>query len=423
MNHKVIEIKKGIKLHIINTEKFKTNLLSVFLTTTLNKENVTKNALIPAVLRRGSINMPTQEAISKELEEMYGASFNCGIEKTGDNQVIKFYLEAISDDFLPQKEDLLKKSIEKLIEIAFKPLVENDSFKEEYIKSEKENLKQIIEGKKDNKAQYAMDRCVEIMYKDKPYGLYKYGDIESLEKIQSHDLYEYYLDLISKCKIDIFISGQVDESIKDEISKQLEFVNEREPEYVVNNSESEQKEKREEPEVVSESMDITQGKLVIGLDITEKRENLRYIASVYNSILGGNPMSKLFQNVREKESLAYTAGSVYLKPKNNIFIKCGIEIDNYEKAVEVIKEQLDDMKKGNFSDENIKNAKTNILSTVKFIPDEQDTEITYYFSQELANTNVDFEEYEGKINNVTKEEIVDFANSINVNTIYFLTNK
>lgn len=423
MNHKVIEIKKGIKLHIINTEKFKTNLLSVFLTTTLNKENVTKNALIPAVLRRGSINMATQEAISKELEEMYGASFNCGIEKTGDNQVIKFYLEAISDDFLPQKEDLLKKSIEKLIEIAFKPLVENDSFKEEYIKSEKENLKQIIEGKKDNKAQYAMDRCVEIMYKDKPYGLYKYGDIESLEKIQSHDLYEYYLDFISKCKIDIFISGQVDESIKDEISKQLEFLNEREPEYVVNNSESEQKEKREEPEVVSESMDITQGKLVIGLDITEKRENLRYIASVYNSILGGNPMSKLFQNVREKESLAYTAGSVYLKPKNNIFIKCGIEIDNYEKAVEVIKEQLDDMKKGNFSDENIKNAKTNILSTVKFIPDEQDTEITYYFSQELANTNVDFEEYEGKINNVTKEEIVDFANSINVNTIYFLTNK
>ena len=423
MNHKVIEIKKGIKLHIINTEKFKTNLLSVFLTTTLNKENVTKNALIPAVLRRGSINMPTQEAISKELEEMYGASFNCGIEKTGDNQVIKFYLEAISDDFLPQKEDLLKKSIEKLIEIAFKPLAENDSFKEEYIKSEKENLKQIIEGKKDNKAQYAMDRCVEIMYKDKPYGLYKYGDIESLEKIQSHDLYEYYLDLISKCKIDIFISGQVDESIKDEISKQLEFLNEREPEYVVNNSENEQKEKREEPEVVSESMDITQGKLVIGLDITEKRDNLRYIASVYNSILGGNPMSKLFQNVREKESLAYTAGSVYLKPKNNIFIKCGIEIDNYEKAVEVIKEQLDDMKKGNFSDENIKNAKTNILSTVKFIPDEQDTEITYYFSQELANTNVDFEEYEGKINNVTKEEIVDFANSINVNTIYFLTNK
>lgn len=423
MNYKVIEIKKGIKLHIIKTDKFKTNLLSVFLTTPLKSENITKNALIPAVLRRGTINMPTQEAISKELEDMYGASFNCGIEKTGDNQVIKFYLESISDDFLPQKEDLLKKSISKITEIAFRPLVENDSFKEEYVNSEKENLKQIIEGKKDNKAQYAMDRCVEVMYKDKPYGLYKYGDIESLEKINAKDLYEQYKQLVSNCKIDIFISGNIEETIKDEFEKSLDFLNEREAEYVINNADSEQKEDVKEPNIVSESMDITQGKLVIGLDITGKRENLRYIASVYNSILGGNPTSKLFQNVREKESLAYTASSMYLKPKSNIFIRCGIEIENYEKAVEVIKQQISDMEKGEFSNEDIENAKVNLVSTIKFIPDEQDTEITYYFSQELANTNISSEEYEKRINNVTKEEIVEFAKTVKINTIYFLTNQ
>ncbi len=422
MNYKVIEIKKGIKLHVIKTDKFKTNLLSVFLTTPLDKENLTKNALIPAVLRRGTINMPTQDAISKELENMYGAGFNCGIEKTGDNQVIKFYLESISDEFLPENDNLLKNSISKIIEIAFKPLIENNAFKEEYVKSEKENLKQVIEGKKDNKAQYAMDRCVEIMYKDQPYGLYKYGDIESLDKINAKDLYEQYKNLIGNCKIDIFVSGKIDDTVKDEIEKELEFLNEREPEYVVNNANSEEKSEIKEPNVVSESMDITQGKLVIGLDITGKRENLRYIASVYNSILGGNPMSKLFQNVREKESLAYTAGSVYLKPKSNIFIKCGIEIENYDKAVEVIKKQLEDMANGEFSDEDIKNAKTNIISTIKFIPDEQDTEITYYFSQELANTNINSEEYEKKINNVTKEEIVEFAKLVKINTIYFLTN-
>lgn len=423
MNYKVIEIKKGIKLHIIKTDKFKTNLLSVFLTTPLKSENITKNALIPAVLRRGTINMPTQEAISKALEDMYGASFNCGIEKTGDNQVIKFYLESISDDFLPQKEDLLKKSISKITEIAFRPLVENDSFKEEYVNSEKENLKQIIEGKKDNKAQYAMDRCVEVMYKDKPYGLYKYGDIESLEKINAKDLYEQYKQLVSNCKIDIFISGNIEETIKDEFEKSLDFLNEREADYVINNADSEQKEDVKEPNIVSESMDITQGKLVIGLDITGKRENLRYIASVYNSILGGNPTSKLFQNVREKESLAYTASSMYLKPKSNIFIRCGIEIENYEKAVEVIKQQISDMEKGEFSNEDIENAKVNLVSTIKFIPDEQDTEITYYFSQELANTNISSEEYEKRINNVTKEEIVEFAKTVKINTIYFLTNQ
>lgn len=422
MNHKVIEIKKGIKLHIIKTDKFKTNLLSIFLTTPLDKENITKNALIPAVLRRGSINMPTQEAISKELEEMYGASFNCGVEKTGDNQIIKFYLETISDEFLPQKEDLLKKSIAKIIEIAFNPLTENEVFKEEYVNSEKENLKQIIDGKKDNKAQYAMDRCVEIMYKDKPYGLYKYGSIEQLEEINAENLYEQYKNLVSNCKIDIFVSGNIDENIKEEFEKNLKSLEEREPKYHVNNAESEKKDNISEPNSVSESMDITQGKLVIGLDITETRDNLRYIASVYNSILGGNPMSKMFQNVREKESLAYTAGSTYLKAKNNIFIRCGIEIENYEKAVDVIKKQVTDMENGEFSEDDIKNAKTNILATIKFIPDEQDTEITYYFGQELSNLNISFEEYEQRINKVTKEDIVNFAKTVKINTIYFLTN-
>ncbi len=422
MNYKVMEIKKGIKLHIIKTEKFKTNLLSIFLTTPLDEENITKNALIPAVLRRGTVNMPTQDEISKELEEMYGASFNCGIEKTGDNQVIKFYLETISDDFLPQKEDLLKKSIEKIIEIAFKPVIKNDSFEQKYVESEKENLKQIIEGKKDNKAQYAMDRCVEIMYKNKPYGLYKYGNIEQLENIDAKNLYEQYKNLISKCKIDVFVSGNIDENIKEEIQKDLSFLNEREAEYIINNADSEKKENIEEPNIVTENMDISQGKLVIGLDIIEKRENLRYIASVYNSILGGNPMSKMFQNVREKENLAYTAGSTYLKTKNNIFIRCGIEIENYEKAVEVIKKQLEDMESGEFSEENIKNAKVNILATIKFIPDEQDTELTYYFGQELSNINISFEEYEQKINNVTKEDIVEFAKIVKINTIYFLSN-
>ena len=422
MNHKVIEIKKGIKLHIIKTDKFKTNLLSIFLATPLDKDNITKNALIPAVLRRGSSSMPTLEDISKELEEMYGASFNCGVEKTGDNQIIKFYLETISDEFLPQKEDLLKKSIAKIIEIAFNPLTENGMFKEEYVNSEKENLKQIIEGKKDNKAQYAMDRCVEIMYKDKPYGLYKYGSIEQLDEINAKSLYEQYQDLISNCKIDIFVSGNVDENIKEEFEKNIETLEEREPKYFVNNANSEKKDSMNEPNVVSESMDITQGKLVIGLDITETRDNLRYIASVYNSILGGNPMSKMFQNVREKESLAYTAASSYLKAKSNIFIRCGIEIENYEKAVEVIKKQVEDMANGEFSDDDIKNAKTNILATIKFVPDEQDTEITYYFGQELSNTNIDFEEYEQRINKVTKEDIVDFAKTVKINTIYFLTN-
>ena len=110
MKYKENELKQGIKIHTINTNKFKTNLLAVFLTTELNRKTVTKNALISMLLRRGSKNMSTQEEISKQMEEMYGASFDCGLDKTGDNQVLKFYIEVINDDFLPQNNDeMLKK--------------------------------------------------------------------------------------------------------------------------------------------------------------------------------------------------------------------------------------------------------------------------------------------------------------------------
>ena len=142
MNHLQEKIKEGITLHIIKTEKFKTNLLAVYLTMPLNKETVTLNALIPAVLKRGTATMQTSDEISKKLEEMYGAGFDCGIEKSGDYHVIKFYLELINDQYLPKKEDLSSKAIEMLISIAFNPYTENEAFKEEYVKQEKENLKQ-----------------------------------------------------------------------------------------------------------------------------------------------------------------------------------------------------------------------------------------------------------------------------------------
>ena len=109
MEYNQLEIKKGIKLHTITTNKFKTNLIAVMLTTSLSKENVTKNALLPVVLRRGTKNLKTQEEINKKLEEMYGASLDCGLDKTGDNQVIKFYIESVNDSFLPQNDENMLK--------------------------------------------------------------------------------------------------------------------------------------------------------------------------------------------------------------------------------------------------------------------------------------------------------------------------
>lgn len=422
MNYQKQEIKQGITLHQIYTENYKTNLNAIFLATPLKRENVTLNALLTAVLRRGTKNIPSQDLISQKLEMLYGASFDCGVEKIGDNQIMKFYLETLSEEFLPTPEDILKQGMDILTDIVFNPLIENNKFKPEYVEGEKQNLKQIIESKIDNKAKYAYDRCIEEMFKNEPYGLYKFGYIEDLEKITPEELYAYYKQLIQNCKIDIFYSGTIDkQKVINTIEQNVNIQNlkSRKPEYIVNN-ETTEKIENNEPKIVNESMQITQGKLVIGLNINEIAENSRFIASMYNAILGGGANSKLFQNVREKASLAYTVGSNYNRNKNCIFIRAGIEIENYKKALENIEKQLEDMKNGNFTEKDINDSKELIIASIEGISEEQDTEITYYYGQELANRFVNLQEYIEKIKSVTKEQIVKLAQTVITNTIYFL---
>lgn len=421
MKYEEKELKKGIKLHTIATDKFKTNLMSVFLTTELDRANVTKNAVVSSILRRGSKNMPSQEEISKKMEEMYGASFDCGLDKTGDNQVLKFYIETINDNFLPKNsENILKVALENLFDIVFNPYIENEGFKEQYVEQEKNNIKHYIEGKIDNKSGYALDRCVEEMYKDLPFGLYKFGYIEDLEKIDGKNLYQYYKELINTCKIDIFVSGIIDDEVTDLIKNNgnIKKLQEREANYIVPNILNKEIVKQENN--IIESMEVTQGKLVLGLDLKLDKQNERYYALLYNSILGGSANSKMFQNVREKAHLAYVASSSYLRYKSNIFINCGIEIGNYEKALELIRIQINDMKKGNFTEEDIANAKTGIIASIKTIDDEQDTGISYYFGQEISGEKVSMDDYIDCVQKVDKQNIVDIANKIAINTVYFL---
>lgn len=418
MNLETTDIKEGIRLHKIKTNKYKTNLMSVFLTSKLSRDDITKKALILTVLRRGTNNLKTQEEISKKLEELYGASFDCGIDKLGDKHVLKFYVESLNEQYLYQKEDILSQSLNILFDIVFNPLLENGVFKQEYIDEEKQNLRIIIEGQKDNKAAYATQRCIEEMYKEKPYGLYKYGYVEDLEKIDSKNLYEAYLDLIKTCKIDIFVSGDFDEKELEEKVKSNQQISKLEPRKVEYLDEESESSNTQEENVVRENMQISQGKLNIGLDVLSDNKSA---VSVYNAILGGGANSKLFQNVREKASLAYSAGSIYIKPKSKIIIKTGIEHKNYDKALQIIKEQIDDMKNGKFSDEDIQHAKELIIASFKAMQDEQDSEISFYFGREIQKESKDIDKQIKEVSEVTKQNIVDVANKIKINTIFFLT--
>ena len=438
-----------IKIKRFENNKFKTNEIAVFVTIKQTKENATKNALIPAVLRRGSANFQNQLEISKKLENMYGASFNCGVDKSGDYIILKFFIETINNEYSDSKENLAQEAFNLLTDIVFNPLVENDGFNINYVKQEKDNLAKIINSKKDDKANYAYQRCVEEMFKNNPYGIYKYGSLQDLEKINEKNLYEYYLNIIQNSPIFIYINGKnansinVDENINNNFKIAL---NNNSNEYNENDDLQEKNENAEIEDnknteikdnknieivdnkntklealqpinIVKEKLDVTQGKLIIGLNAPSEN---KYAVTMYNTILGGGANSKLFQNVREKESLAYYASSRYIRRKNAIIIRTGIELANYDKAVKVIKEQLEEMKKGNISDYELSSAKTLILASLKLIPESQEDIMAFDFDQDVFNENLTFEQYYKKIENITLKEIIDVANQVKINTIYYL---
>ena len=383
---------------LIKTNRFKTNLYAIFLTIPMKKEDATINSLIPAVLRRGTEKYPTQLEIEKRLEEMYGASFNCGVDKIGNYQVLKFYIEGLSDEYTEEKQN-----IEELLkEIIYSPVLENGYFKKEYVEQEKENLKLIIESRKDNKARYAYERCIEEMFENEPYGVYKYGTVENVEKITPESLYNQYKKILKNAQIDVFGCGNQLEEIEIPHKNTIE----------IKNTIHENKHKE-----IKEKADVTQGKLIIGLDTPE--ENKPAI-TMYNAILGGGANSKLFQNVREKASLAYSAGSSYIRRINSIFIKTGIKNENYEKTLEIIKKQLQDMKQGNITDKEFRDAKQLIISSLKLIPEQQEDLIAFTYDQKIFGENQSIDEYISNISKVTKENVIEIAQKIDIDTIYFL---
>ena len=312
MSYVTKEIKQGIKIHLIDTKKFKTNLITAVITLPLNREDVTLNTVIPAVLKRGTKALNTQEEISKKLEEMYGAEFDCGIEKIGDNHVLKFYLETLNDNFIPNQNEgnLTQEGIDLLLDVILNPYIEEGHFKNEYVEAEKNNIKLLIQSKIDNKDNYALNRCIEEMYKGEAYGLYKYGYVDDVQNIDSKNLYEHYLNIINTAKIDIFFSGNIDieEVLKDiKENEHIKGLKDRTANIILNNN---RKPEVKEVKNIEEKMDIAQGKIVIGLNVESKNWDSKFPISIYNVILRRKCEFKIIPKCKRKSKF-----SIYSKIK------------------------------------------------------------------------------------------------------------
>ncbi len=413
------EISKGVTLRFLETEKFKTNVMSVYFRMPLCRENVTKAALLPRVLKRGTLKFPTMSELSGRAEELYGASIGADTGKRGDMLLLRASVQFVSDSFI--SENIFGDVCDLLKEFVLCPYTVDGAFDKAFVEQEKENTKNYIFGLINDKKEYAAVRCNEIMFEGDPYGINSYGYVEDLEHIDEKNLYEYYLDMIRNAGVDIFVSGSFDKgAVMAEIENSFKtFLGDREVEAVC--TVLAEPEEGIEVKNVTEEMQVSQSKLAMGFNCGIKPVSKEYYAlALFSCIYGGSPFSKLFNNVREKLSLAYYVFSAIDRNKSCMKINAGIEASKYSEAFEEIMLQLDLMKKGEFSDEEINSAKKYFKTQIGSVKDNLVATEDFYMSRGLLGYEESIDDFLENINAVTREDIVSAANTLQLDTVYFL---
>lgn len=415
------EITKGINLYYLPLTKFKTQTVSINIHTQLSKETATKNALLPNVLKRGCKKFPNAQTISEYLESLYGSVFDCGIHKKGENQIIYFHFECIDDQYIPDNTNILEKILWFSKQLLLEPIVEKSGFKEDFVVQEKEKLRELIESMINNKMTYAVERCYQEMCKNEPFGIYEYGQIEKLKQIDRVELYQHYQKLIKSSPIDIFVAGGDKEKDVVEVVKQIFTVPLSEP---IAYPTIQRVAQVSEVKKVEEALDVAQGKLSMGFRTSIAPTDKEYEAlMVYNSILGGGPHSKLFNNVREKLSLAYYVFSRLEKFKSLMIISSGIEIDKFDDASKEIMAQMEAIKIGEISQNEFDSAIHYMVNGIRSLQDNAFHMIEYYLGQLISGTDVGLETLIERIKAVTKKDVIEVASNIQLDIIYFLKNK
>lgn len=414
------KLRDGVDLHIISAPKFKTNLLSVYFNIPLKRETVTYAALLPSVLKRGSVDYPTMKDMSRRLDDLYSASVSAGVRMKGDGEVLYFTAEYISDRFIG--ENLTSKIAEFLHSFIFSPLTEDGGFNKEYTKSEKINLRNAISGLVNDKKAYAEFKCREAMFGKDGYGMFEAGYAEDLDEITPQSLYKFYCDVLKNAKIDIFISGTLDEASISETERILGSAFEpREANYIGTLIASSDDVSLKN---VTEDADVVQSKLCIGMRCgTEPVGDEFYAITLASCIFGGSPFSKLFANVREKLSLAYYAVARYSRFKSVMMISSGIQTENFKAAYDEIMLQFKKMQNGEIDDFEIESAKKYLANAYNSLSDSLYGMEDYYLSQCIMGSTQSIEELLDGVLSVDKKRVCEVMKKVKPDTVYFLKGK
>lgn len=416
------EIMNGVNLTCLRSDKFKTACMSVNLLCQLERETASINALVPYVLRRGSSLYPDMETLSARMNELYGTAIEPVVRRIGEIQCIGFYSSFPEGGFLPDRKELLPEVLRLMGEILLHPATRGGLLLPDYVESEKEKMIDAIRSRLNDKRSYATIRCMEEMCCFEDFAVGRFGTEEDVENINYKKLTRRYKELLQQCPIEIIYCGRAEEkTVRRAVKDALATLPRGEINYDIG-TDVRMNAVEDEPRFVQEEMDVTQGKLVMGFRLGEIMEEPDMAALyVFNSVFGASSTSKLFMNVREKLQLCYYASSGLNIPKGLMLVSSGIEFDKLDQTRDEIFAQLDGMRKGSITEAELSAAKAGVASDLRSAMDSQGALEGFFLSQTLMGLDYGPMELAELVADVSLEDVVEVANSVECDLIYFMS--
>ena len=417
------ELLPGVYLTAVHTMKFKSSYMGIQLLTRLSEAHAAANALVPMVLRRGTERCPDMERLSAALDELYGGSVEPIVRKKGETQCVGFVASFLDDAYVPDGTPILEHAAALLGELLLTPARENGGFVSAYVERERANLVDRIRAQVNDKRQYAVLRLVQLMCQGEPYGVDRLGSEASAAAITGEALWERYQALLSGARVELYFSGSAPfERVEAAFRSALAGLNGREaaPVSVCRNTLSGGEEK---PRNFEDALDVTQGKLSIGLRTDIKVTDEEYPAlMLFNAVFGGTTTSKLFLNVREKLSLCYYASSQLEKFKGLMLVFSGVEFDKREAAQSEILAQLEKCRRGEIEPWELEAARRSGVNSLKSMLDSQGRMEDFWLGLAVEPGDGP-EDLAARLEQVTVEQVAAAARRVRLDSIYFLKGK
>ncbi|MGN1000125.1 MAG: EF-P 5-aminopentanol modification-associated protein YfmF [Faecousia sp.] len=412
-----ISLLPGITLRCCRDQRFKQAALSLQLVRPMDSGEAAKNALLPSVLLRGSRHHPDLRSITLRLDDLYGASVSTLVRRIGDYQTTGLYCALLEDRFALEGDAILAPMVDFLAELLFDPVLEGETFCDEYVESEKKNLISTIESERNDKRAYAAGKLLKAMCKADSFGIPRLGEPEQVAAITPAALYAHYRKILSESPVEIFYVGSAD---PEQVARLIKPMFDGMDRYYVNL-------KPQTPfhdvggEHLREEMEIAQGKLCMGFVTPITNQSPRFAAmQVANAVFGAGMTSKLFMNIREKLSLCYAIGSGYYGSKGIVTVSAGIDTCREEEARAQILKQLDACARGDITAEELSAAREAMLYSLRTVHDSPGAIEGYYGTAALSGLRISPAEYMSAIEAVTPEQVADAAATIRLHSSFFL---